>query len=126
GTDRRWSVRTKTRFALAAVLFMAIGALLPAPAAGADVAGVPTFVAGGFDSPRGVEFFQSRLVVGEAGHGGKNCFGTQPLICFGRTSQISRVNLAAGTDTPTVDHLSAPPEFLAAGDGEALGGDGIS
>ncbi len=118
-------MRTKTRFALAAVLFMAIGALLPAPAAGAG-APTPAFVAGGFDSPRGVEFFQGTLVVGEAGHGGKNCFGTQPMICFGRTSQISWVNRANGTHTPLVDHLFSAAEFFAPGEGEALGVDGIS
>src|SRR5438874_9135848 len=104
---------------------MAIGALLPAPAAGAG-APTPAFVAGGFDSPRGVEFFQGTLVVGEAGHGGKNCFGTQPMICFGRTSQISWVNRASGTHTPLVDHLFSAAEFFAPGEGEALGVDGIS
>src|SRR5436305_7675728 len=97
--DRRWSVRTKTRFALAAILFMAMGALLPAPAAGAG-APTPAFVAGGFDSPRGVEFFQGTLVVGEAGHGGKNCFGTQPVICFGRTAEMSGVERVRGTHSP--------------------------
>src|SRR6184192_1669194 len=104
---------------------MAIGALLPAPAAGAG-GPTPAFVAGGFDSPRGVEFFQGTLVVGEAGHGGKNCFGTQPMICFGRTSQISWVNRASGTHTPLVDHLFSAAEFFAPGEGEALGVDGIS
>src|SRR5439155_13660255 len=104
---------------------MAMGALLPAPAAGAG-APTPAFVAGGFDSPRGVEFFQGTLVVGEAGHGGKNCFGTQPMICFGRTSQISWVNRASGTHTPLVDHLFSAAEFFAPGEGEALGVDGIS
>jgi len=118
-------VRAKTRFTLAAILFMAMGALLPAPAAGAG-APTPAFVAGGFDSPRGVEFFQGTLVVGEAGHGGKNCFGTQPVICFGRTSQISWVNRASGTHTPLVDHLFSAAEFFAPGEGEALGVDGIS
>jgi hypothetical protein len=120
-------VRTKTRFTLGAIVFMAIGALMPAPAAGADGAGTPTFVAGGFDSPRGVEFFQGKLVVGEAGHGGNNCFGTQPKICFGRTSQISRVNIANQSHTPIVNHLFSAAEFFEeGGGGEALGVDGIS
>src|SRR5205823_13059758 len=102
-----------------------IWALLPAPAAGAG-APTPAFVAGGFDSPRGVEFFQGTLVVGEAGHGGKNCFGTQPMICFGRTSQISWVNRANGTHTPLVDHLFSAAELFAPGDAEALGADALS
>src|SRR5207237_4752026 len=115
-------MRGKFRLSLAAVVIMAVGVLVPTPA-GAAGAVAPTLVAAGFDSPRGVEFFQGKLVVGEAGHGGKNCFGAQPTICFGRSSQISRVNLANGTHTPIVDHLFSAAEFFAPGEGEALGVD---
>lgn len=105
---------------------MAVGVLVPTPA-GAAGAPTPTFVAGGFDSPRGVEFFKGRLVVGEAGHGGKNCIAGTPTICFGRTSQISRVDTATGTHTAIVDHLFSADEFFGPNDpGSPLGVSGIS
>lgn len=120
-------MRMKIRFILTAIVFMAVGALVPAPAA---AAGAPTLVASGFDSPRGVAFFKHKLVVGEAGHGGKNCIpasGPQnPLTCFGRTSQISWVNTTTGTHSTLVDHLFSVAEFREPGQGEALGVDGIS
>src|SRR3989441_4472296 len=118
-------MRSKFRFSLAAIVFMAVGVLVPTPA-GAAGAPTPTFVAGGFDSPRGVEFFRGTLVVGEAGHGGKNCIPGTPTICFGRTSQISWVNIANQTHTPLVDHLFSAAEFFNPAEGEALGVDGIS
>jgi hypothetical protein len=121
-------MRGKFRLSLAAVIFMAVGVLVPTPA-GAAGAPTPAFVAGGFDSPRGVEFFKGKLVVGEAGHGGTNCIpasATNPLTCFGRTSQISWVNTANGTHTPLVDHLFSVAEFRGEGPAEALGVDGIS
>jgi len=65
-------------------------------------------------------------VVGEAGHGGKNCIPGTPTICFGRTSQISWVNIANQTHTPLVDHLFSAAEFFNPAEGEALGVDGIS
>src|SRR2546428_12903287 len=118
-------MRGKFRFSLAAIVFLAVGVLMPTPvpAAGAPT---PTFVAGGFDSPRGVEFFKGTLVVGEAGHGGKNCIPGTPTICFGRTSQISWVNIANQTHTPPVDHLFSAAEFFNPAEGEALGVAGIS
>jgi hypothetical protein len=119
-------VRLKIRLSLAASLFMAVGVVLPAPA---SAAGGPTLVAAGFDSPRGVSFFKEKLVVGEAGHGGKNCIpasATNPLTCFGRTSRISWVNTATGTHTALVDHLFSIAEFRAPGQAEALGVDGVS
>src|SRR3989442_4682348 len=118
-------MRGKFRFSLAAIVFMAVGVLVPTPA-GAAGAPTPTFVAGGFDSPRGVEFFKGTLVVGEAGHGGKNCIPGTPTICFGRTSQISWVNIGNQTHTPLVDHLFSAAEFFNPAEGEALGVDGIS
>ena len=118
-------MRGKFRFSLAAIVFMAVGVLVPTPA-GAAGAPTPTFVAGGFDSPRGVEFFKRKLVVGEAGHGGKNCIQGTPTVCFGRTSQISWVNTATGTHTPLVDHLFSAAEFFNPAEGEALGVSGIS
>ncbi|MDQ6713321.1 MAG: ScyD/ScyE family protein, partial [Candidatus Dormibacteraeota bacterium] len=117
-------MRGKFRFTLAAILFMAVGVLVPTPA-GAAGAPTPTFVAGGFDSPRGVEFFKGKLVVAEAGHGGNNCIPASeqnPLTCFGRTSQISWVN----THTTLVGRLFSVVEYHGPGQGEALGVDGIS
>jgi len=90
--------------------------------AAATAAGGPSLVAAGFDSPRGVAFFKGKLVVGEAGHGGKNCFVAPPTICFGRTSQISWVNMANKTHSSLVDHLfSAAAFFNPNVPGEALG-----
>ena len=68
-------MRSRKRY-LFGLLVIAVGALVPSPASAVDP---PTLVAAGFDSPRGVDFFQGTLVVGEAGHGGKNCIpGTPP------------------------------------------------
>ncbi|HXN02541.1 MAG TPA: ScyD/ScyE family protein [Candidatus Dormibacteraeota bacterium] len=116
-------MRGKFRFSLAAIVFMAVGVLVPTPA---SAVGTPTLVAAGFDSPRGVEFFKGKLVVAEAGHGGTNCIAGTPTICFGRTSQISWVNMANKTHTPLVDHLFSAAEFFDPSHGEALGVDGIS
>jgi hypothetical protein len=121
-------MRGKFRFSMAAIVFMAVGVLVPIPAGAAGPA-TPTFVAGGLDSPRGVAFFQGKLVVGEAGHGGKNCVPAPPAYpaaCFGRTGQISRVNTATGSHGTLVDHLFSVMEFRAPGEGEALGVSGLS
>src|SRR6202158_84400 len=118
-------MRGKFRLSLAAIVFMAVGVLVPTPASAAG-GPTPTLVAAGFDSPRGVEFFKGKLVVGESGHGGKNCIAGTPTICFGRTSQISWVNMANKTHTPLVDHLFSAAEFFDPSHGEALGVDGIS
>src|SRR2546430_7762950 len=118
-------MRGKFRISLAAIVFMAAGVLVPTPA-GAAGAPTPALVAAGFDSPRGVEFFKGKLVVGEAGHGGKNCISGVPTICFGRTSQISWVNTATGTHTTLVDHLFSAAEFFNPSEGEALGVSGLS
>jgi hypothetical protein len=105
---------------------MAVGVLVPTPAS-ASVAGTPTLVAGGLDSPRGVEFLKGKLMVAEAGHGGKNCIAGTPTICFGRTSQISQVNTATGTHVAIVDHLFSADEFFGPNDpGSPLGVSGIS
>ena len=120
-------MRLKFRLSVAAAVFMAVGMLVPAHA---SVASAPTLVAAGFDSPRGVNFFKGKLVVGEAGHGGKNCIPASPpatpLTCFGRTSQISWVDTATKTHSTLVDHLISVAEFRGEGPGEALGVDGIS
>jgi len=94
-------MRGKFRMSLAAVVFMAIGVLMPTPAA---AAGGPTLVASGFDSPRGVAFFHGRLLVGEAGHGGPACVGALPT-CLGLTGQVSSVNLRNGHQTRLVSNL---------------------
>src|SRR5947209_12195685 len=114
---------------MAATVLMAMGALLPSPGVAAGAAAMPQPVASGFDSPRGVNFFNGKLVVAEAGHGGANCIpasASNPLTCFGRTSQISWVNTSSGTHTPLVDQLFSVAEFRGPGPGEALGVDGIS
>jgi hypothetical protein len=117
-------MRGKFRFSLAAIVFMAVGVLVPTPA---SAAGTPTLVAGGLDSPRGVEFFKGNLMVAEAGHGGKNCIEGTPKICFGRTSQISRVNITTRTHTVVVDHLFSAAEFFGPHDpGSSLGASGLS
>jgi hypothetical protein len=117
-------MRGKFSLSLAAVIFMAVGVLVPTPA---SAAGTPTLVAGGLDSPRGVEFFKGKLMVAEAGHGGKNCIEGTPKICFGRTSQISRVNTTTGTHTVVVDHLFSAAEFFGPHDpGSSLGASGLS
>src|SRR5438132_2347745 len=118
-------MRWKFRLSLAAVVLMAVAVLVPTPA-GAGAPAMPTLVAAGFDSPRGVEFFKGTLVVAEAGHGGKNCIPGTPTICFGRTSQISSVTIVNTTHTPLVDHLFSAAEFFDPTHGEALGVDGIS
>ena len=120
-------MRLKIRIPLAASLLLAAGTLMPSP--GVAAAAAPVAVASGFDSPRGVDFFKGKLVVAEAGHGGTNCIpasATNPLTCFGRSSQISWVNTASGTHTPLVDQLFSVAEFRGPGPGEALGVDGIS
>src|SRR2546427_1711331 len=116
-------MRGKFRLSLAAVVFMAAGALVPTPA---SATGAPTLVAAGFDSPRGVEFFKGKLVVGEAGHGGKNGIRGTPTICLGRPPQISWVNTANQPHTPLVARLSPAAGFFNPAEGEALGVDGIS
>src|SRR5260370_10829594 len=117
----------KVRFTLAAILFMAVGTLVPTPAAAAP--GSLTLVASGFDSPGSGAFVKGNLVGGEAGHGGTKCIpasGQNPLRCFGRTSQISWVNTVTGAHSTLVDHLFSVAEFREPGQGEALGVDGIS
>ena len=120
-------MRLKIRIPLAASLLLAAGTFMPSP--GVAAAAAPVAVASGFDSPRGVDFFKGKLVVAEAGHGGTNCIpasATNPLTCFGRSSQISWVNTASGTHTPLVNQLFSVAEFRGPGPGEALGVDGIS
>jgi hypothetical protein len=102
-------MRGKFRLSLAAILFMAVGVLMPTPAA---AAGAPTLVAAGFDSPRGVAFFHGKLLVGEAGHGGPACSGPLPS-CLGLTGQVSSINLRDGshrTLVPNLISLSLGPE----------------
>lgn len=87
------------------VLALAVAiAMLPAQAAAAPTV---TTVATGLDSPRGVAFFDGKLVVAEAGHGGSLCVPAGPTgeACLGNTSQISWVNLNNGTHTPLVSGI---------------------
>jgi hypothetical protein len=87
------------------LVIIAIGALLPAPASAASTVAT---VATGLDSPRGIAFYNGRMVVAEAGHGGDACFtptGSPFPICIGNTSQLSWVNAQAKTHTPLVTGL---------------------
>jgi hypothetical protein len=102
---------------------MALGALIPTPGA---AAGAPVLVGTGFDSPRGIDFFQNRLVVGESGHGGRNCIAGSPTLCFGRSSQISVVNTATGSHSPLVAHLFSVAEVRGPGEAESLGVHGLA
>ncbi|MEO6796177.1 MAG: ScyD/ScyE family protein [Candidatus Dormibacter sp.] len=121
-------MRFKTR-SVFGVLALAVGLLVPGPAFAQGTA-APVLVGSGFDSPRGVAFFHGKLVVAEAGHGGNNCIpasASNPLICFGRSSQISRVNTVTGIHTPLVDHLFSVAEFHAPGQPpDTLGASGLS
>ncbi|HSS60111.1 MAG TPA: ScyD/ScyE family protein [Candidatus Limnocylindrales bacterium] len=97
--------------------------LLPIPAAAAPTV---TTVTSGLDSPRGIAFFHGKLMVGEAGHGGSDCFsppGAPPdvQLCIGATSRVSRVN-SNGTHTPFVSGLFS----VVTPEGEALGVSGLS
>lgn len=99
-------MRMKKRYLLG-VMVMALGALIPSPAA---ATGTYTQVASGLDSPRGIAFYNGRMVVAEAGHGGPNCFtppGAPPgfQACVGDTSRISWVNTSTGIATPLVTGL---------------------
>jgi hypothetical protein len=89
---------------LVGLLVVAMAALLPSPASsGSNV----TQVASHLDSPRGIAFINGRMVVAEAGNGGKTCFTPAPgiTICFGATSRISWVNPTTHTHTPLVKGL---------------------
>ena len=101
--------------------FAVPAALLPTPAAAATWSTVTT----GLDSPRGVAFYNGKLLVGEAGHGGPTCFPV-PIAggeaCVGDTSQISWVNLTTGAHSPLVTHLYS----LNLGEEGTLGVSGIS
>src|SRR5260370_15176701 len=74
-------LRKRHLFALLAAGVVA--ALLPIPAAAAPSV---TTIATGLDSPRGVAFFNGKLLVGEAGHWGSNGFdascGPLPVCIF--------------------------------------------
>jgi hypothetical protein len=92
---------------------MAASALLPSQAAAVSSV---SLVSWGLDSPRGIAFYQGRLAVAEAGHGGPNCFqppGSPFPICIGGTSQLSWVNTGTGAHsvlTPGLFSVSLGPE----------------
>jgi hypothetical protein len=103
---------------LAAVAAVLVSAVVAGTAAAATV----TPVTSGLDSPRGMTFLPNgTLVVAEAGHGGDVCLGPD-APCFGLTSQISTVDVTAGTHTPLATGLIS----LLDPEGGALGVDGVS
>jgi hypothetical protein len=113
----------KKRHLFGLLAVASVVALLPIPAGAAPTVSTVTT---GLDSPRGIAFFNGTLVVGEAGHGGSDCFaipGAPPgfLACIGATSQVSWVNTSTGTHSPLVTGL-----FSFAAGTEALGVSGLS
>jgi len=108
---------------LVGLLVMAIAALVPSPASASSGA---TPVAWGLDSPRGIDFFQGKMLVAEAGHGGGFCFAPPDAppgfqICIGDTSQVSWVNPTTGSHTPAVTGLMS-----AKLGNESIGASGLS
>lgn len=112
----------KKRHLLGFLAMALAAALLPSPAAAATTV---TTVASGLDSPRGIAFYNGKLIVGEAGHGGPTCFPV-PIAsgeaCVGPTSQISWVNTTTGTHTPLVSGLYS----ISLGEEGTLGVSGVS
>jgi hypothetical protein len=116
------SLKKRHWFGLLAMAVVAT--LMPSTAVASNPA--VTAVTSGLDSPRGIAFFHGKLVVGEAGHGGSDCFappGAPPgfSLCVGATGQVSLVNASNGTHTPLVSGL-----FSVIGGIEALGVSGLS
>jgi hypothetical protein len=100
------SLKKRHWFGLLAMAVVAT--LMPSTAVASNPA--VTAVTSGLDSPRGIAFFHGKLVVGEAGHGGSDCFappGAPPgfSLCVGATGQVSLVNASNGTHTPLVSGL---------------------
>jgi hypothetical protein len=113
----------KKRHLLGSLAIASVVALLPIPAGAAPTV---TTVTTGLDSPRGIAFFKGKLVVGEAGHGGSDCFaptGAPPgfSLCVGATGQVSSVNTSNGAHSSLVSGL-----FSVLGGPEALGVSGLS
>lgn len=116
------SLKQRHWFGLLAIATLV--SLLPSTAAASGPTVTP--VTSGLDSPRGIAFFHGTLMVGEAGHGGSDCYappGAPPglQLCVGATSQVSRVN-SNGTHTPFVSGLFS----VVTPEGEALGVSGLS
>ena len=106
------------KFVLATVsaVVLALGVVATGAAAATVVP-----VTSGLDSPRGLAFLPNgTLAVAEAGHGGDVCLPEAP--CLGLSSQISTIDVAAGTHAPHVSGLISglDPE------GGSLGVDGLS
>lgn len=111
---RRWFAAVA---AASAAVLLAVPAL-PASAGGVSISTVTT----GLDSPRGLAFLPNgTLVVSEAGHGGDVCLGSSGP-CVGATSQVSTINLAAGTHTPVATGMFS----LFDPEGGALGVDDLA
>src|SRR5258708_5206021 len=115
----RWS------FALVSVVGLAA-----VSAASTSAASVPvvTTVVSGLDNPRDLAFGPGgRLFVAEAGHGGPDCIAGGGEeggdTCIGFTSQISQIDVGAGTFRPVVTGLVSITDESGFG---ATGVDGIS
>lgn len=120
-------MRWRKRYLLALVAVV-VGGLSATPA---SAVGGPVLVAGGFDAPRGIAFFNGHLMVAEAGKGGPNCSVSpappnQGAFCFGRTGKISSVNIAAQTHSAFVDHLFSLLDYVAPPFPDVLGLGGLS
>jgi hypothetical protein len=116
-----------TRRYVFALLGLAVALVSPSPVSAASNI---TIVASGLDSPRGIDFYGSRAVVAESGHGSTSasgCFAPDPTqpgfkICIGNTSQISWVNTTTGAHTPLTTGLFS----ISLGGRETIGVSGIS
>lgn len=117
---------SRSRLIAATISLIAFIGLLPVGGASADTSMGFDVITTGLDNPRGLTFrTNGELVVGEAGHAGEDaCFegGPEGRTCIGFTSQISTVNVAAGTHTPLATG------FISVGDGPigTTGIDGVA
>ena len=116
------------RWALALVSVLGLAAVSVASTSAAASAPVVTTVVSGLDNPRDLAFGPGgRLYVAEAGHGGPDCVAGGGEgggnTCIGFTSQISQINVSAGTFRPVVTGIVSITDETGFG---ATGVDGIS
>ena len=115
---------SKMRRYVFVALVVLVAALAPSPASATDN---KSLVASGFNSPRGIVFFQGQLLVAEAGVRGPYCNHKPPpdTLCIGNSGRISKVNIATGAHTSLISGLFSGVENHGGPD-EALGPEGLS
>src|SRR6476661_8104463 len=114
----------RMRIGVALALVAAVGVLGAGSASAAPSTGVTVkTVVSGLDNPRDLAIGPNGgLYVAEAGHGGTSC-SPDGSTCVGKTSAITRINIAAGTKQRVVHGFVS----VAGSDGSAATGvDGIS